>query len=378
MMILSWQRTILILFVLTLSACTQNNSNITQRRKNDPHVEFISATQVPKALPSDESVSSANPQQLTAAANSIELPKVKPLDVRADNISIVGSTSMAILNQKIYDQFIKQGFSGQIDIDATGTGSGIRLFCQRQDLDIVTTSRPMSEAEKATCQAQGRQVVEFPIGNDALVIVVNRQNTFIQNATVEQLNAIFSAERWSDVNPSWPNTPIERFVSGPVSSTLDQLVNVVFSGDKNPVLTAPNTQISFYDEPLAQGLSGSRFGVAFFGNSFYQSQGQALKALKINGAEVSAKTLSNGTYPFPRKLYLYTDANVMQNKSSVSRFVNYYLTNVNEMIETANYFPLTPEELQTAKLTWLNVMGIQTNITENNQDEDEDEELQDL
>lgn len=375
-MLLPWQRTILILFVLTLSACTQNNSNTTQSRKQDPHVEFISATKVPEALASDESVSNTSTQQLTAPSTLIELPRVKPLDVRADNIRIVGSTGMAALNQIIYDRFVKQGFSGQIDIDATGTSPGIRLFCQREDIDIVTTTRPMSAAEKATCQAQGRQLVEFPIGNDALVIVINRQNSNIENATLEQLNAIFSTEKWSDVDPNLPNVPIERFVSGPVSSTLDQLVNVVFSGDKSPVLTAPNTQLSYYDEPLAQGLSASRFGVGFFSNSFYQSQGQVLKALKINGVGVSDKSISDGTYPFPRKLFLYTDANVMQNKSSVSRFVNYYLTNVNELIETVNYFPLTPEELQTAKLTWLNVMGIQTNIAENNQDENEDNELQ--
>ncbi|MGB3401434.1 MAG: substrate-binding domain-containing protein [Microcoleaceae cyanobacterium] len=378
MMILSWQRTILILFVLTLSACTQNNSNITQSRKNDPHVQFINAIEVPEALPVEsQEIASADPQPLTATSTLIELPKVKPLDVRADNIRIVGSTGLAALNQRIYDDFVKQGFSGQIDIDATGTGSGIRLFCQREDIDIVTTSRPMSEAEKATCQAQGRQLVEFVIGNDALVIVVNQKNPFIHNATLEQLTAIFSTEKWSDINSNWPNLPIERFVSGPVSSTLDLLVDVVFSGDKNPVLTAPNTQVAFYDEPLAQGLSASRYGVAFFSYSFYKSQGQALKALKINGVEVNAKTLSNGSYLFPRKLYLYTDASVMQNKSSVSRFVNYYLTNVNEMIETVNYFPLTQQELQTAKLTWLNVMGIQTDLVENNE-EDEEDELLDL
>ncbi len=136
-------------------------------------------------------------------------------------------------------------------------------------------------------------------------------------------------------------------------------------GNKNPVLTALNTQIEYYDEPLVQGLSQSRFGVGFFGHSFYKNQAKVLKKLRINDIGISGNTIQDGVYPFPRKQLLYTDAKVMQNQPQVSQFINYYLTHMNQLLETVNYFTLSQQEFETAKITWLNTMGIPTNLPEN-------------
>ncbi len=47
--------------------------------------------------------------------------------------------------------------------------------------------------------------------------------------TREQLRQIFiAAERWSEVDPSWPDTPILRFIPGEDSGTLDFFVAQVF------------------------------------------------------------------------------------------------------------------------------------------------------
>ena len=56
-----------------------------------------------------------------------------------------------------------------------------------------------------------------------------RSNTFIANATKEELKLIFStARKWSDVNPAWPKQDILRFIPGTDSGTFDYFVEDVF------------------------------------------------------------------------------------------------------------------------------------------------------
>ncbi len=56
-------------------------------------------------------------------------------------------------------------------------------------------------------------------------MVVSKENTFLKDVTPEQLAAIFStAEKWSDVDPSWPAEPIQRFSPGTDSGTFDYFV----------------------------------------------------------------------------------------------------------------------------------------------------------
>ncbi|MGD8998742.1 MAG: phosphate ABC transporter permease PstA, partial [Anaerolineae bacterium] len=63
----------------------------------------------------------------------------------------------------------------------------------------------------------------------AVAIVVSRENTFLTEVTTEQLREIFtSAETWADVDPSWPDKPILRFIPGADSGTLDFFVETVF------------------------------------------------------------------------------------------------------------------------------------------------------
>jgi phosphate transport system permease protein len=62
-----------------------------------------------------------------------------------------------------------------------------------------------------------------------MTVVVSQQNEFLTGVTREQLRQIFIvAERWSEVDPNWPDTPILRFIPGEDSGTLDFFVAQVF------------------------------------------------------------------------------------------------------------------------------------------------------
>ena len=71
--------------------------------------------------------------------------------------------------------------------------------------------------------------MEFRVGTDALAITVSSQNDFLTDATGDELRQIFTtAEKWSDVNPAWPDETIHRYIPGVDSGTLDFFVETAF------------------------------------------------------------------------------------------------------------------------------------------------------
>jgi len=261
------------------------------------------------------------------------------------------------LSERMAERFRDEGYSGNITIDSIGSGAGFERFCVAGETDIANASRAIKDSELESCRAIGREPVEFHIGTDALAVVVSKDNTFITNATLEELAAIFTAEKWSDVNPAWPNEAILRFIPGTDSGTFDYFVEAVFAKDKTPLLSSKNLQLSEDDNILVRGVAGSPYAIGFFGYAYYEENRDQLQVLSINGIAPSAETVDNHTYPLARPLFLYSDARIMQEKPQVAAFINFYLTYVNEEISSVGYFPASEAVLKTSMETWLKAQG---------------------
>lgn len=150
----------------------------------------------------------------------------------AGDINVTGSSTVYPLTQRLADEFVASGFAGKINIASTGTQAGFAEFCSNGNMDIVNASRATTRAEIEACRKAKRPLLEFRVGNDALALVVSQQNTFLQNVTQAQLAQLFtSAQRWSDVDPSWPSESIVRYVPGAESGTLDFFVETVLPAE---------------------------------------------------------------------------------------------------------------------------------------------------
>lgn len=145
-------------------------------------------------------------------------------------IRIAGSSTVQPITQRMAERFqAETGFAGAITVEGGGTLAGFRRLCRDQDVDIANASRAMERPDLLACRSNRVEPVAFDIGTDAISVVVSQKNTFVNGLTREQLRKIFiEAERWSDVDPSWPNTPILRFIPGADSGTLDYFVSRVF------------------------------------------------------------------------------------------------------------------------------------------------------
>jgi len=323
-----------------------------------PAAEATSAEVAPSAAVTDTTVVTAtvaSTETAAASGEAVELPEVNPLDVTGD-IIIAGSSTVYPLTEAMAERFTDEGYAGNITIDSVGTGAGFERFCNAGETDIANASRAIKEEEVANCAAIGRTPIEFRVGTDALAIVVHPSNDWVTDVTVEQVAQLFTAEKWSDVDPSWPAENIARFIPGTDSGTFDYFVEAVMDDNSEPLLSAPNTQLSEDDNVLVQGVEGSEYAIGFFGYAYYQENAALLGILNIDGVEPNFDTVEGGTYSLARPLFIYSDATIIVEKPQVGAFINFYLTNVDEEIEAIGYFPASDEALNAAKGALLEAM----------------------
>ncbi|PDV98610.1 PstS family phosphate ABC transporter substrate-binding protein [Candidatus Chloroploca asiatica] len=338
-------------------AATPTDAPVAQATDAPAATAVPEPTAAPEATAEPEPTVAPEPTTPPATGDVVQLPEVNPADYSGD-IIIAGSSTVFPLTERMAELFIEDGFTGQITIDSIGSGAGYERFCTAAESDIANASRPIRDTELAACETSGRPALEFRVGTDALAVVVSTENDFITNATIEELAEIFgTATNWSDVNSSWPNEPIQRFIPGTDSGTFDYFVEEVFDEDPAVMLSASNTQLSEDDNVLVQGILGSPYAIGFFGYAYYEENASRLNILDIEGVEPTAESTEDGSYPLARPLFIFSAANIMAEKPQVAAFINYYLTFVGDEVVDVGYFPASVNAINAAKNRWLQATG---------------------
>ena len=347
--------TILVLFTLLLVACG-GGSEATEPETITETVQVEVTRTVTETETVVETVTET--ETVIETVEVLALPAVDPLAVSGDVVS-AGSSTVFPLAEAVAEQFRNEGYSGNITIDSIGSGAGFERFCVAGETDVSNASRPIKDSEVESCEAIGRTPIEFRVGTDALAVTVSAENDFATDVTLEELALIFStAETWADVRADWPAEPIQRFIPGTDSGTFDYFVEEIFAEDEGPILAASNLQLSEDDNVLVQGITGSPYAIGFFGYAYYQENASALTILSIEGVEPSATSVEDGSYALARPLFIYSDATIMQEKPQVAAYINYFLSNVNNVIDEVGYFPSSTVALNGAKQAWANAQNV--------------------
>lgn len=184
-----------------------------------------------------------------------ELPAVEADGFDAETeVLIAGSSTVYPLSRGAAIDFRRAGYQGSIKLDNIGTSAGFRAFCNPKGPQVTNASRAIKRAEIEDCgRAKVGNILEFEVGTDALALVVSQENDFLENVTVDELRQIFTtAETWSEVNPEWPNEPIERFIPGLDSGTLDFFAESVFARGLNDL--PAEKLVAVLENRLSEGL----------------------------------------------------------------------------------------------------------------------------
>ena len=263
-----------------------------------------------------------------------------------DSISIVGSSTVYPFTTTVAEQFGRGGKFKTPKVESTGTGGGLKLFCNGvgpQFPDIANASRRIKPAELTTCAANGvKDVVEIKVGYDGIVLAQSKAGTPLNLTRKDVYLALAKNvpdpanptslvpnpyKTWKDVNKSLPAVKIEVLGPPPTSGTRDSFAELYMeAGCKTFAwLDGLRTQ----DEPsfkrkcdsiredggyieagendnlIVQKLGANKDAVGVFGYSFLEENLDKLKGAVVDGISPSFETVASGKYPASRPLFIY-------------------------------------------------------------------------
>lgn len=263
-----------------------------------------------------------------------------------------GSSTVAPLSEAAADQFrdVEPGIN--VTVATSGTGGGFQAFCAGET-DISNASRVIAEDEVAACEEAGIDFTEIVVANDGLSVVINPENNWATELTLEQLQAIWGPEsegeitNWNQVDPSFPDQEITLFGAGTDSGTFDYFTEAV-NGEEGAIRT--DYSPSEDDNITVQGVGGDVGAIGFLGLSYVEENPDAMVAVAVDGVLPSTETVQDGTYtPLGRELYIYVSNASYTDKPQVAAFVDFSIENSAEIAEAALFVPLTDEQITTAQ-----------------------------
>lgn len=267
-------------------------------------------------------------------------------------VKIDGSSTVYPITEAIAEEFRVEQPKVKVTVGVSGTGGGFNKF-SRGETDINDASRPIKDQEAERCTQNNVKFLELTIAYDGLAVLVNKENTWVDYLTIEELRKIWepSAQgtitRWSQIRASWPDEEFNLYGPGVASGTYDYFTEVVVgeSGSSRGDYTASED-----DNVLVQGISGDKNALGFFGLAYYEENTDKLRLIGVDSGkgsvEPTSQTVKDGTYsPLSRPVYIYVN-DVAAKRPEVVAFVNFYLNNASTLVPDVGYIPLPQSEYQ--------------------------------
>jgi phosphate transport system substrate-binding protein len=261
-------------------------------------------------------------------------------------IKVDGSSTVFLITQAVATNFRKQHPRVDISVGISGTGGGFKKFAAGET-DISDASRPIRPAEAENCKKNGIDYLELQVAWDGLAVIINKDNDWARQMTVEQLRKIWhpdmAARKWSDVDPSWPDEPIRLFGAGPDSGTFDYFTEAVNGKEK---LCRTDYQATEDDNNTIKGVEGNKYALGFLGVAYYEAHKDKLGIVAVAekaGAPyvlpTSENVLSNDYRPLSRPLFIYVKTEALK-RPEVIEFIRFYQRR-QDLVRAVQYVPLS-------------------------------------
>ena len=279
----------------------------------------------------------------------------------AEEIRIVGSSTVYPFTTAVAENFSKKTGSPTPIVEATGTGGGIKLFCdsaEPQSPSAVNASRQIKETEVESCKKNGvERITELEIGIDAIVLAESKAGDDFSLTTKQIYQALAKSviidgeivanpyEKWSDIDPALPSKKIEVLGPPPTSGTRDSFVELVLEKECKSLIKEFGMTVSADDEKnvcksvredgayieagendnlIVQKLVNNPNALGIFGFSFLDSNGSDIKGVTINEVAPEYESIAAGKYPIARKLYVYFKDAHLESKPDLVAFMEEY------------------------------------------------------
>lgn len=272
-----------------------------------------------------------------------------------------GSSTVFPITEAVAEDFQRDTKGAvKVMVGISGTGGGFKKFC-RGETEIQNASRPITDIELEACRKNKVTFYELPIAFDAMAIVVSPKNDWVSAITVDELKRIWEPNAqntvvtWKQVNPAWPDRPLNLFGAGPDSGTFDYFTEAIVGKAK---ASRGDYTGSEDDNTLVQGISSDVNALGYVPLAYYELNQSRLKVLPVLGGakaplkiavSPSPKTVMDGTYyPLARPVFIYVNGSAAR-KKEVKDFVSFYLKHAGSLVPQVQYVPL-PEAAYTTLL----------------------------
>jgi phosphate transport system substrate-binding protein len=280
------------------------------------------------------------------AAGACDRPSSSSQPAKSDRSGpwAAGSSTVFPFASRVAENVSRTTGGAVAKVESLGTGGGFKLFCGGAGPDypdIANASRPMKKSEFEKCAANGvTEILEIKIGYDGVVVATAKSGqgfdvslADIHRALAAELPAAGGAfapnafTTWRDVASGLPATRIQVYGPPPTSGTRDAFLELAMEAGAlaDPALKAlkASNEDEFKkranvlrgdgawidsgenDNAIVGTLTKTPGSVGVLGFSFLDENRDQIKPITIGGVEPSIATISDGSYPLSRSLFIY-------------------------------------------------------------------------
>jgi len=266
----------------------------------------------------------------------VVLDKEASIEIEGDLPVVDGAAAVF----PVYSAFVNAVYPETTELwdgvfEYNNTVGGYKLLGEKQT-DIFFGAYP-SEEQISDAKAKGTEFVYTPIGYDAFVFFVHKDNP-IDNLTTEQVQAIYSGEirNWKELGG--PDEEIAAYQRNEGSGSQSMLIRFM---DGKKIMNAPTEMVDDFMSGIVEQVSDYRNKKGSIGFSFrYYLEGiiknPDIKILSIDGVAPTVENIKNGSYPITGPLYAVTwEGNSNKN---VEKLLDWVLSEEGqEIIEKTGY-----------------------------------------
>ena len=303
-------------------------------------------------------------KRILAAASLLALCASPAFAVR-DQIRIVGSSTVYPFTTAVAEQFGKKSGMKTPVVESTGTGGGMKLFCEgvgEDKPDATNASRRMKKGEFESCQKNGvTDIVEMLIGFDGLTLAqskagnpmkISRKNLFLALAKeVPGADGKLVAnpyKMWNEIDPSLPAVKIEVLGPPPTSGTRDSLHELFMEPGALEIDTLKElkkadskafdavwkslredgayVEAGENDNVIVQKLDANPNAFGVFGFSFLEENAAKLAGVEIDGVVPAFESIADGSYKPSREMFVYIKKAHVGVIPGLAEFANEYVS----------------------------------------------------
>lgn len=309
-----------------------------------------------------------------------------------DQLRIVGSSTVYPFTTAVAEQFGKTGGGKTPVVESTGTGGGMKLFCDgvgENFPDATNASRRMKVGEFETCQKNGvKEIIEIKIGYDGLSIANSKKGAPVKLTRAQVFLALAKEipgpdgkmmanpnKTWNQIDASLPNRPIEVLGPPPTSGTRDSMHELFMEpgAEQIPALAALKksdakafekawksvredgayVEAGENDNVIVQKLEANSNAFGVFGYSFLGENPGKLQGVTIDGVEPSFETISGGQYKPSREMFVYIKKAHIGVVPGLDKFAEEYVsqraTGDDGYLEKKGLVPLPKDQLEASR-----------------------------